>query len=57
VANVRSFDVQVVGIFNKWVWKKEEGKQIAVWKTMISGAIAGAMGTTQFLYPPAFFFF
>lgn len=34
----------VVGIFNKWVWKKEEGKQIAVWKTMISGAIAGAMG-------------
>jgi hypothetical protein len=51
VANVLArCDVQVVGIFNKWAWKKEEGKQIAVWKTMISGAIAGAMGTAQFLF-------
>ncbi|KAL6048988.1 Mitochondrial succinate-fumarate transporter [Balamuthia mandrillaris] len=34
----------VINIFNRYIWQKEEGKQLAVWKTILSGSIAGALG-------------
>jgi len=33
-----------IELFNKFIWKKEEAKQLAVWKTLLSGGVAGALG-------------